>query len=298
VAGGAIRLALILALATATEGASPPPSPPHTDSAATIQCKDGSVQEDARIGACTSVITSRQIQGAALADIYLNRCEALISRALIAGLKKESIAPTARDDEDHALQDCSQAITLNPDLSHAYGSRAELYGLRDDWDHAIADYDQAIRLKANSGLYFAFRGTDYAKKGDYDRAIADCSHAQSLGGMLGGFDVLCLKNATGSKARAVAGRRPGDMRAWCRGEALIQEGFPRDLVIPGCTALIESGKEKPEDLAQDFYNRAHARYSDTDADKNLADYGQAIRNRPRYCRRLWLARDHLFLANS
>ena len=285
--GGARRLVLIVALATLAEGASPPlsppPSPPPTDSPASIQCKNGSISDDARIAGCTSVITSGQSRGAALADIYQARCAALISEAIRANLQKNgATSPIARDDEDQALQDCSHAIALNPDNSRAYASRAELYDLKHDWDHAIADYDQAIRLRPNSGMYFAFRGTDYANKGDYDRAISDCSHAQSLGGMLGGFDGLCLKNATGSKARAAAGQRPGDMRAWCRGEALIQEGFPRDLVIPGCTALIESGKEKPEGLAEDFYNRAHARYSETDADKSLADYTSAIRNRPRY----------------
>lgn len=40
--------------------------------------------------------------------------------------------------------------------------------------------------------------------------------------------------------------------------------------------------EKPDDLAEDFYNRAHARYSEADADKNLSDYSSAIRYRPRY----------------
>jgi tetratricopeptide (TPR) repeat protein len=289
VGSGAKRLALILALAALTEGASPPhspqPSPPQTDSPAAIQCKDRSISDEARIAACTAVIASGQSLGSPLAEIYSNRCAALISRSLGARVQKGgSKSPTARDDEDHALQDCSQAIALNPDASHAYRSRAELYGFRHDWDHAIADYDQAIRLKPNAGIYYAFRGTDYANKGDYDRAIADCSLAQSLGGMLAGFDKLCLSNAIGSKARVAAGQKLGDMRAWCWGKALIQEGWTKELAVPGCTALIESGKEKPVDLAEDYYNRGHARMyaEDVDHDKELADYSGAIRYRPRY----------------
>ena len=261
-------------------------SPPHTDSPTSLQCEDISVSDDARIASCTSVITSSQGQSAPLADIYLSRCGALISRAVRARLQKDGSASQAtRRDLDQALEDCSQAIALNPINGRAYSSRAEIYDIRRDWDHAISDYDQAIRLKPNAKTArdLAFRGTDYARKGDYERAISDCNQAKSLGGgMLAGFDELCLENATGSKARLAAGQRPGDKRAWCRGKALIQDGDPLDLVIQGCTALIESGREKPDDLAEDFYNRAHARYSETDADKNLADYSSAIRYRRNY----------------
>ena len=281
----ATKSALILILATLAEGASPPPLPPQTELPAATQCNDRSTSTDARIAACTSAIASGQSQGVALAEIYSNRCAALITRSIRADPPKDgSPSPTARNDEDHALQDCSQAIALNPDGIQAYRSRAELYGFRHDWDHAIADYDQAIRLKPNVGIYYAFRGTDYANKGDYDRAIADCSHAQSLGGMLAGFDTVCLTNATGSKARVAAGQRPGNMRAWCWGKALVQEGWTQGLAVPGCTALIDSGKEKPVDLADDYYNRGEARMynEDVDHDKQLADYSGAIRYRPRY----------------
>ena len=283
-----MAIALVWTGAPATAG-SPDPNiklPPHADSPTSSQCEDTSASDDARIASCTSVITSRQRQSAPLADIYLSRCNALISRALRARYQKDgstSLAPGRNLDQ--ALKDCSQAIALNPTDGRAYSSRAEIYDIRRDWDHAIPDYDQAIRLKpiAKGALDLVFRGTDYANKGDYDRAISDCSRAQSLGGeMLGGFDELCLENARGSKARVAAGQTPRNMRAWCRGKALIQEGDPRELVIPGCTALIKSGKEKPGDLAEAFYNRAHARYSEADADKNLADYGAAIRYRPRY----------------
>ena len=285
---------LSMAIALAWTGApasagSPDPNiklPPHADSPTSSQCEDVRAIDDVRIASCTSVITSSQGQSAPLADIYLSRCDALTSRAARARLQKDgatSLAP--RRDLDQALEDCSQAIALNPADGRAYSSRAEIYDIRGDWDHAIPDYDQAISLKpiGKADLDFALRGTDYANKGDYDRAISDCSRAQSLGGgKLGGFDELCLENARGSKARVAAGQRLRDMQAWCRGKALIQEGDPHELVLAGCTALIVSGKEKPDDLAEDFYNRAYARDFETDADKKLTDYSAAIRYRPRY----------------
>lgn len=283
-----VTIALVWAGAPASAGspAAKIEASPHADSPTSIQCEDVSVSDDVRIASCTAVITSRQNQSAPLADIYLSRCDALTSRAIRARLQKDGSASLApRRDLDHALEDCSQAIALNPTSGRAYSSRAEISDIRGDWDHAISDYDQAIRLKPNAktALDLAFRGTDYARKGDYERAISDCSQAKSLGGgMLAGFDELCLGNATVSKARLAAGQRPGDKRAWCQGKALFQDGDPDDLVIPGCTALIESGREKPDDLAEDFYNRAHARYSEADADKNLADYSSAIRYRRRY----------------
>jgi len=185
-------------------------------------------------------------------------------------------------DENLALQDCSRAIELKPDYAHAYATRAILYNSKHDYDHAIADYGQVIKLKPDSGIYFAFRGSIYASKGDYDRAIADCTHAQQLGGMLAGFDELCLKNAREAKTRIAAGQKLGDKRAWCEGKALVQEGWAAELQIPGCTALINSGREKRKDLARYFYNRARAYDFARDTDHALADYGEAIRLNPRY----------------
>ena len=250
----------------------------HADTPAWKQCTDQSISDDAQIAGCSSVIASGEEQGANLAEAYFDRCEAFLGRSERQTLREQGlIKSTPREDEDLAFQDCNRAIELKPDYEHAYATRALLYDSKHDYDHAIADYDAAIKLRPDVGLNFAFRGSVYASKGDYDRAIADCTHAQQLGQMLAGFDTLCLKNATEAKARLAAGQKLGDKRAWCQGKALIQEGWAVEMQIPGCTALIASGKETRKNLAEDFYNRARAYDFQSDKDHALADFGEAIR---------------------
>ena len=63
---------------------------------------------------------------------------------------------------------------------------------------------------------------------------------------------------------------------WCEG----LDGASADLRISGCTTVIQSGRETPENLAIAFYNRGKA-YSDKgDQDRAIQDYDQAIRLNP------------------
>lgn len=50
-----------------------------------------------------------------------------------------------------------------------------------------------------------------------------------------------------------------------------------DLMINGCTAIIESGQETDANLAIAFYNRGNAHDDMKDYGRAIADYGQAIR---------------------
>jgi tetratricopeptide (TPR) repeat protein len=121
----------------------------------------------------------------------------------------------------------------------------------------------------------------YAGKGDYDHAVEDYSHALRLRpgfGMAEGG----LAEAKAAKARLAGGQKLGDPRAWCKGKALPQEGFAQDLQISGCTTLIKSGRERRNDLAEDYFNRASARDFGGDATHAIADFAQAIRLNPGY----------------
>jgi len=55
-----------------------------------------------------------------------------------------------------------------------------------------------------------------------------------------------------------------------------------DLSIEGCTAMIQSGKEMPENLAIAFYNRGTAYTRTGEYDRAIADFDQAIRLNPTY----------------
>lgn len=55
-----------------------------------------------------------------------------------------------------------------------------------------------------------------------------------------------------------------------------------DVSISGCTALIQSGQETTDTLANLFYNRGLAYQDKGDNDRAIQDYDQAIRLNPSY----------------
>ena len=60
---------------------------------------------------------------------------------------------------------------------------------------------------------------------------------------------------------------------WCNGN---NDASP-DLIVSGCTAVIQSGKERAKDLATAFYNRGNALRNKLEYDRAIADYDQAIK---------------------
>jgi tetratricopeptide (TPR) repeat protein len=230
------------------------------------QCNGGpGISDDAQIAGCTAIIQAGQETSGRLAVAYRLRCDVF----------------NEKNEYDAALRDCDRAVALDSNDADAYRSRASVYFFgTQDYDRAIADLDQAIRLEPDSGRKFLFRGMAYARKGDYDRAIEDLGRALQLIPNLG-MATSQLADAKEAKARLAGGQKLGDPKAWCQGKALPQEGFPQDMVISGCTALIESGKEKPSDLAEDYFNRAGAYHDERDYDHAIPDYEQATELNPK-----------------
>jgi tetratricopeptide (TPR) repeat protein len=84
------------------------------------------------------------------------------------------------NDYDSAMEDCTQAIQLDPDNPEYYFARAYVHGRKNDFDSAIADCSQAIALKPNMAGYYRERHFYYLKKGSLDSAIEDCTKAIAL----------------------------------------------------------------------------------------------------------------------
>jgi tetratricopeptide (TPR) repeat protein len=255
----------ITAIAAASTGAVAQGAPAPGPSPEWLQCRGGpGIAADARIAGCTAVIESGRETNDSLAEAFQLRCQIL----------------SEKDERDAAIRDCDRAIALKPDFTDAYFKRGTAHLNKGDNDHAIADYTETIRLKADSVGALTLRGMAYARKGDYDHAIADYEHAlqlyPGLGMAQGGLD-----EAKAAKAKLAGGQALGDPRAWCNGKALPQEGFAQDLQISGCTTLIQSGKEKPADLADDFFRRASAYDFSGDYAHAIADFGQAIKLAPK-----------------
>jgi tetratricopeptide (TPR) repeat protein len=61
--------------------------------------------------------------------------------------------------------------------------------------------------------------------------------------------------------------------SWCKGSDV-------DLKMAGCTALINSPQETPQNLAIAYLNRGNALYENGQIDVAIKDYDQAIKNNP------------------
>jgi tetratricopeptide (TPR) repeat protein len=80
---------------------------------------------------------------------------------------------------DKMMNDCSDAIRLDPEDAKAYLCRAQAYWNKNEQDKAIADYTMSIHLNPDSVVYHA-RGLAYSKKGDKAKAREDFDQAKKL----------------------------------------------------------------------------------------------------------------------
>src|SRR4051812_31354774 len=119
---------------------------------------------DEAIAACTRAINSGRYSGRQLAALLSNRCAEWPDK----------------QENDKAIEDCSQALKLDPTSAEALSNRAHAYFAKDQYDRAIEDLNQAIRLSPNDADLFNNRGLAYENKDQHDRAIEDFNQAIRL----------------------------------------------------------------------------------------------------------------------
>jgi tetratricopeptide (TPR) repeat protein len=127
--------------------------------AAAANDRDACMKEsgDEAIAAFTRAINSGRYSGRQLAVLLINRCAEW----------------PEKQENDKAIEDCSQAIQLDPTSAEAFGNRGHAYYSKGQYDRAIEDLIQAIQLNPNDADLFNNRGLAYNDKGQNDRAIED-----------------------------------------------------------------------------------------------------------------------------
>jgi len=180
-----------------------------------------------------------------------------------------------------AIEDFTQALKLNPNLSSAYimrgrakfASVAEVLSIGENfegvgtnlntsrqlkkeeqqvYEQAIADFTEAIRLDGNNAKTYRERGDAYADKRDYDKAIVDYNQAIRLN----------PRNSGAYISRGIVYAEKGDL----------------DKAISDYNQAIriEPNSSIP------YNNRGNTYVSKGDYDKAIADFSQAIKLDPNY----------------
>ncbi|CAN5272967.1 hypothetical protein BH10PLA2_BH10PLA2_33750 [soil metagenome] len=78
---------------------------------------------------------------------------------------------------DRALEDLNEAIRLNPSFAIGLNNRGLVWTNKDKIDNALADFNEAIRIDPSYERAFLHRGNAWSKKKDYERALADYKQA-------------------------------------------------------------------------------------------------------------------------
>jgi lipoprotein NlpI len=120
------------------------------------------------------------------ADQSIAACDRLIGDAKVTGPSRAAALSSrcgwrwAKQDADHALPDCNEAISLDKGRADAYINRGNVYLSKGDTDHALNDFNEAIKRDPSSAWAYNARGEIFKDRGDVAQATADFSAAIRL----------------------------------------------------------------------------------------------------------------------
>jgi tetratricopeptide (TPR) repeat protein len=80
-----------------------------------------------------------------------------------------------------AIQDCDEAIHLDPQHCEAYNNRGLAYNNLGQYERAIQDFDEVIRLDPQLAIVYSNRGEVYQSLGNRELAGRDFQKAMELG---------------------------------------------------------------------------------------------------------------------
>jgi tetratricopeptide (TPR) repeat protein len=87
----------------------------------------------------------------------------------------------------------------------------------------------------------------------------------------------CILLAIATVPQAQAQGLTEQQTQWCENKG---NQYSADLMVGGCTAVIQSGRWTGRDLAWAFYNRGNANAQANNHERAIADYNEAIRLKP------------------
>ena len=95
-------------------------------------------------------------------------------------INNRGLAKNALGQYEAAIDDCDEAIRLNPENAYAYKNRGLVKHFLGQHGEAIADYKEAIRIQPNLAENLYSRGKDKASFGHIQSARLDFEPALEL----------------------------------------------------------------------------------------------------------------------
>jgi Tfp pilus assembly protein PilF len=116
-------------------------------------------------------------------DVSISGCTAVIQSGqqspenLGVAFRDRGLAYYRKGQYDRAIQDCDDAIRLNPNDAWAFLMRGVDYAVTRHHDRAIQDFGRAIQIKPDNEIAFRHRGIEYLATNQPGRAIRDFDQA-------------------------------------------------------------------------------------------------------------------------
>jgi Flp pilus assembly protein TadD len=194
--------------------------------------------------------------------------------------------------DDKTVNECTQAIDLNPNDVNAYSSRGNAYYDQQNYEKALGDYTLAISLAPNDATFYDKRGLAYYEQKEFDKAIACFTQAIRLdpddataNNNRGVASYAQRKYDEAIDAYTVAIRlTPNDATAYNnRGLAYTERGIAFKDPVSYAKAINDFNEAIRLDphLGVAYNDRGFAYYQQKNYDKALNDYNGAIRLDPK-----------------
>jgi len=190
-----------------------------------------------------------------------------------------------KGDLKQAMNDYTQALSLDPNRASGYRRRADIFRRLGRVQEAISDLSTAIELRPKVGAIFYDRAGLWWEFGEHQKALNDYSQAIKLDPQM---DVARLARANGwinkgeldlalADLEAVVKRHPSWSEAYLsRGSLWLKKGdFERALAD-----FDEAINRQTQNLALAYYSRAVVHSRKSDIDLAIDDYTNAIRYAP------------------
>ena len=143
---------------------------------------EGAIAEFTRVIVLSTghIRTQQDVQTRFTSDISGSDPIRFVGPLLASAYGNRGVARYKTGDIRGALEDCDQAISLNPGMVEMYNNRGLIRWKGGDLDGALADFNRVIKIRRTDAQTFDNRGEVYLDKRQYQTAEADFTQAIAL----------------------------------------------------------------------------------------------------------------------